>query len=112
METRFSIVGRTLVVTIIGDIDHHSATDIKEKTDKRILQENIKNIIFDFSKVTFMDSSGIGMIIGRYKLVEKKNGKAVICAMTPEVKKIFDITGLAKIIEHYNSVDEAIDKIQ
>ncbi|MDL2248955.1 anti-sigma factor antagonist, partial [Tyzzerella sp. OttesenSCG-928-J15] len=73
---------------------------------------NIKNVVFDFSKVTFMDSSGIGMIIGRYKLVEKKGGSAAICSMAPEIKKLFDISGLGKIINHYADSKEALSKMQ
>ena len=65
-----------------------------------------RQIIFDFSGVTFMDSSGIGMIIGRYKNAKKRGGTIAITGMTPEIRRIFQISGLAKIIDSYDSYED------
>ena len=112
VEVLLKTSGKTLITSVAGDIDHHNAAQIKEKIDKVIERDNIKNIVFDFSKVSFMDSSGIGMIIGRYKLIERRSGKTAICAMNKDIKRIFDISGLGKIIKVYDSVANAISKIQ
>jgi len=112
VEVLLNISGKTLIVAVTGDIDHHCAAQIREKIDRTMERQNIKNIIFDFSKVSFMDSSGIGMIIGRYKVAERKQGLVMVCSMTKEVKRIFDISGLGKIISEYDSVAHAMIKIQ
>ena len=112
MEVLLNVSGKTLIASVAGDIDHHCAAQVREKIDRAIERDNIKNIIFDFSKVSFMDSSGIGMVIGRYKLVERRSGTAAICAMSKEVKRIFDISGLGKIIKPYATLADAVSKIQ
>ncbi len=106
-----SLVQRNLVIQIEGDIDHHSAALIKQKIDKEFSRAQAKNIIFDFSKVTFMDSSGIGMIIGRYKLLEASGGTLLIASINPEVSKIFELSGLKKIIKTCESVEQAINEL-
>ena len=112
MEVLLNVSGKTLIASVAGDLDHHCASKVRDKIDRAIERDNIKNIIFDFSKVSFMDSSGVGMIIGRYKLIERKNGITAVCAMAKGTKRIFDISGLGKIIKVYDNVACAISKIQ
>ena len=99
--------GKSLCVQLEGEIDHHSAQKIREAIDKTFEPTDCRLIIFDFSKVSFMDSSGIGMIIGRYKNAKKRGGTVAIAGMNPELGRIFQISGLAKIINSYASVSEA-----
>jgi len=98
---------RTLYIQIEGEIDHHSANSLRERIDMAFEPTDCRRIIFDFSGVTFMDSSGIGMIIGRYKNVKKRGGTVTIAGMVPEIGRIFQISGLAKIIDSYGTVAEA-----
>ncbi len=108
MQVRLSSKGTTLIVGIIGELDHHSAEYIRQKVDSEIIKSSIKNVIFDMSKVAFMDSSGIGVIMGRYKNVQKLNGKTVLAGISDQVKRIFDMGGLLKIIPAYNNIDDAL----
>lgn len=112
MEVSLKIMGQTLIVSPAGDLDHHTAADLRERIDKEVAHENIRNIIFDFSQVEFMDSSGIGLIIGRYKLMSANSGITAICHMKDSLRRIFDISGLKKIIQAYGDVDEALSRIQ
>lgn len=107
MNISTSKLGRNLVVAIDGEIDHHSVESIKTMVDKEFSRGNFRHIIFDFSKVSFMDSSGIGMIIGRYKNVEKQSGKVAIASMNSYADRIFQMSGLTKIISTYDSVEAA-----
>lgn len=97
----------TLIVAMSGEIDHHTSEDIREKVDKAYERTGCRHIIFDFSRVTFMDSSGIGMIIGRYKHTEKRGGILSIAGMNDELSRIYKISGLAKIVKCFASVEEA-----
>jgi len=95
-----------LVVKIAGEIDHHSADKIRHTAEKEFFKSSAKNIVFDFAHVGFMDSSGIGMIIGRYKELKKTGGKVFAINIGPEIDRIFIISGLKKIIPCYQSLDE------
>ncbi len=105
------ILKDTLVVRINQEVDHHNATKIREEVEEVYLEKKLKNIVFDFSKVYFMDSSGIGMCIGRYKLAKASGGKFVACSLTNEVRRIFEMAGLSKIINVCDDVDSALDTL-
>ena len=111
-KVSLKMIGQTLVVLPIGDLDHHSVSDLREQIDKEVSEKKVKNILFDFSEVEFMDSSGIGLIIGRYKLMNSLAGLTGICNMKEELRRIFDVSGLKKIVQTYESIDEAIGQLQ
>ena len=82
----------------------------KEMLD-RIERDNIKKVIMDFKEVTFMDSSGIGVVIGRLKKIKNRDGKVCITNVNKRVDKVFTLSGLYKIITVYNDVNEALANI-
>ena len=98
---------KNMIVKIIGDIDQHNAEDIREKVDKAFERSRCKHMIFDFSGVAFMDSSGIGLLIGRYKNVHSRGGAVAIANMNRDLGRIYNISGLKKIIDSYESLDQA-----
>jgi len=104
---QFTQKDKSLYIKLEGEIDHHSAGDIRQAIDNTFEPTDCRWMIFDFGGVTFMDSSGIGMLIGRYKDAKKRGGTVAIAGMTPEISRIFAISGLAKIIDSYASIDEA-----
>lgn len=108
MKVSFRDKNRTLIVEISGEIDHCTADEIKYKIDKEYVRFNSKNILFDFKNVSFMDSSGIGVIMGRYKKIQACGGIAAAASINGEIKRIFDISGLFKIINCYENTDEAL----
>lgn len=99
MQMRLETVGATLVAKLDGEIDQSNATEIREKIDREISLNNMKNLVLDFDKVTFMDSSGIGMLIGRVKLIKARGGKILIIRTQPQVDKIIELAGLKKIMD-------------
>ena len=78
---------------------HHTAPMLREEMDREIASRNITNLVLDFDGVTFMDSSGIGVIAGRYKLIQARGGKVMVIRVKPQVDKILEISGLKKILE-------------
>ena len=111
MFLKFNKVDDKLVVTLVGELDHHSAEEVRVKIDDRIERDNIKKVIMDFKEVTFMDSSGIGVVIGRLKKVKNREGKVCITNINKRVDKVFTLSGLYKIITVYNNVNEALANI-
>ena len=109
IDDEFEIINNNLVVILNEDLDHHNAEIIREKIDRLIELERIKNIIFDFSKVTFMDSSGIGVIMGRYRKVYYNKGKIIVVGLSRIIDKIFSMSGLYNIVTKYMTLNEALN---
>lgn len=98
MNTKYEEEDKLLIFEITEEIDHHSSEKIRRKMDNEIEKYMPKKIVFDFNQVTFMDSSGIGMLMGRYKAVRRLGGVAELINVKPSVKKIFEMCGLLKVI--------------
>ncbi|CAB1251552.1 anti-sigma F factor antagonist [Clostridium sp. MT-14] len=111
MNLEFQIKIDKLIVSIKGELDHHSAEEVRIKIDDRLDRDGLNKLIMDFSGVSFMDSSGIGVVIGRYKKLNLKNGSMCIAGATDLVKRVFELSGLFKIIKLYDNVEEAIENI-
>lgn len=103
MKIRHERIGSTLVVKLDGEFDHHAASEVKDKIDREINLNKINNLILDFNKVSFMDSSGIGVIAGRYKIISALGGKIMIIRANEQVDRILEISGLKQILEVNNS---------
>ncbi len=110
-QAEFFVKDNTLVIQFNQDVDHHNAIWIREQADHLLEVRNVKNIIFDFSRVTFMDSSGIGIIMGRYKKVIFIGGKIAVCGVCDTINRILSLSGLYKIMECYPNVEEALKSV-
>ena len=97
MNVRLEYASGTLIAKIKGEIDHHTSNSLREILDQELLEKNIKNLILDFNEVTFMDSSGIGVIVGRYKKINALGGKMMIIRTSEQVDKILELSGIKKI---------------
>lgn len=102
---------RCLIIYLNGELDHHNAIQIREEADKLVERNHIKHIIFDFSGTDFMDSAGIGVIMGRYKKVIFIGGKIAVTNVKSSVDRIFRISGLYKIIEKHDTVEAAMSSL-
>jgi len=98
METKFYEEDKLLVFKITDEIDDCNVQKIRRKADYEIERYMPKKVVFDFDSVTFMDSSGIGLIIGRYKFTNMLGGKLEVANLTQNVKKIFEMSGILKLI--------------
>ncbi len=102
------ILDGILIVRVSEELDQHNADLIRKEVDETIKKQRIVEIIFDFQKTTFMDSSGIGMVMGRFKLVNSIGGSVAVVNLCERVKKIFTFSGLTKIVNQYENVEEAL----
>lgn len=112
MQIKFSYRGTTLIARVIGELDHHSAEYARQKIDGEMVKSTTKNLVFDFSQLTFMDSSGIGIIMGRYKNIQKLNGKIAIVCGNPQISRILKMCGIPKLMNIYDNLDSAISELQ
>lgn len=98
MESTFYDKDKLLVFKIKEEIDDCSVQKIRRRADYEIERYMPRKVIFDFDSVTFMDSAGIGLIIGRYKFTNMLGGKLEVANLTQSVKKIFEMSGILKLI--------------
>ena len=98
MQITGNITGNTLFIKLYGELDEYSASYCRDKLDDMFKRNNYAKIIIDLSNLTFMDSTGIGVLIGRYKKV--KNSKKTIYITNPnnQIEKIFKMSGLYEIM--------------
>ncbi len=108
-RVHYEVQQNCLVVYVSDDLDHHAVLKLREYSDRLIEAGNVKHIIFDFTDVGFMDSSGIGLIMGRYKKVMFLGGRAAVTNVGEVVNRIFTLSGLYQIIERYDTVADALE---
>ncbi len=90
---------KSLTIYLKGEIDHHTAGSIRTRADNEIIKASPDELILDFSDVTFMDSSGVGLVIGRYKLAMSNNCRTVVTGLNNRDKKILMLSGLQNKVE-------------
>ncbi len=97
----------TLFVRLNGELDHHTTNRLRERLISLIDEYNIRNIVFNMHDLGFMDSSGIGVILGRYNQLRRKDGIVIICNVTKTVEKILKVSGLQKILTFTKNEEQA-----
>lgn len=95
----FRVIDNCLMVRLPQEVDHHLAAYICENADRYIVQDNVENVVFDFEDTRFMDSSGIGIIMGRYRKISCFGGKVYAIHVDRQIQRMFSLSGLNKIVE-------------
>lgn len=98
MEAAFYIQGASLTVRLPKELDHPVSEQIRKETDRIMGQTYIKTIIFDFEETTFMDSSGIGLLMGRYRALGMRKGCIKAVHVSNYVDKLLHLSGVHKFI--------------
>ena len=106
METILKVNGRTLFICPGEDLDHHNAEKIRVKSDELLKEYPVNRVVFDFTGVEFMDSSGIGVVMGRYKQMQYAGGEVFVRGIGERVDRIFQMSGLYKLVKPYAEGEE------
>ena len=93
---------KILTLKISEEIDENCTDKLRRKIDNEITRFLPRKVIFDFSNVSFMDSAGIGMLLGRYKVIKMLGGNLELSNVNNQVRKVFEISGILKIIPIVN----------
>lgn len=99
MEHKFEQATGRLFIRMPGEVDHHSSRILRQETDRLMNMYPVRSIVFDFQDTIFMDSSGIGVILGRCRNLKFAGGRAVAIHLNGQIQRIFQVSGLHKIIE-------------
>ena len=108
MESNYNHVDKQLIFKIDGDIDECYSQKIRRRLDNEIERYMPKTVIFDFNRVSFMDSAGIGMLLGRYKVIKMLGGQLELMNVNKQVEKVFEISGILKIIPLIKNNEENV----
>ncbi|MDF2656157.1 MAG: spoIIAA [Bacillota bacterium] len=112
MQIEFEMTDDILIANLDGELDHHTSAVIREEIDKTVDAFHSKHLVFNFEKVTFMDSSGIGVVMGRYNKITQLGGKLIITGCNEYIDRILDMAGIYTIATRLGSVAESIELIE
>ena len=104
----YEACGQILIIHLPREFDHHNCRNLKYETDLLLAENYINKIVFDFSRTQFMDSSGIGILINRYKQMAANGGKVALYGVNDRVQRILTIGGITRLIKHYATREEAL----
>lgn len=102
----YQVQENCLTIFLPKEVDHHNAEEIRKRADAVIEKNHIKYVIFDFKNTEFMDSSGIGAIMGRYRMIQLINGEVWAVHTNARIKKILTLSGMTKIMQIYEEEQE------
>lgn len=97
MQLELTREGSVLTAALVGELDHHTAADLRERIDTAVLSCRPRRLTLDLTKLTFMDSSGIGLIMGRYRLIASMDGKMHLIGTNPRMERMIRLAGLDKL---------------
>lgn len=101
VSMQYQVEENCLTIFLPKEVDHHNAEEIRKEADQVIAKKHIKHVIFDFSSTNFMDSSGIGVIMGRYRQIYLLGGEVWAVHVGERMKKILNMSGVTKIMQLY-----------
>lgn len=111
MKINVERVGKSLVARVDGELDMLVAGDFRTQMESTLDREAVPNLILNFSEVSFIDSSGLGVILGRYKRISQAGGCMAIVNPQPQVQRILELSGIMRIINTYPSEEDAIKSL-
>lgn len=111
MKSMYEQTKNGLIIRLPGEIDHHCADEIRRELDRKVELDGVSNLIFDFENTSFMDSSGIGLLLGRYKMVHYMGGNVTAIHVSPQVFRTMKLAGIQKLINIKGDFEKRGDQL-
>lgn len=111
LNAHFVVKEDVLIVRLSGELDHHESERLRHEWKEKMYLTGVKHCILNLESVTFMDSSGLGVVLGRYKEVLQLGGEMVVCSISPSIERLFDMSGLFKIVRLEENEDLALVRL-
>jgi len=112
MQVQCSVSGPCLLVSLSGEMDHHSCDSARRTIDEEYHRYGATHIIFNCKNIDFMDSSGLGLIMGRYRLASSLNGHVMVTHVSAQLDRIFSLSGLYKLVKKSPDATTAIKMLE
>lgn len=103
------VKGGVLVIPMPRELDHHSSTEIRDNLDMMLAARGIRRVVLDFSETEFMDSAGIGVVLGKYKRVKAFGGQISVCGVNDRIMRIMRMSGICQIVPFYSNARQALE---
>ncbi|WP_174734073.1 anti-sigma F factor antagonist [Mesobacillus harenae] len=110
LNINMEIKREVLCIRLSGELDHHTADELRVKATKALEDNNVRHILLNLENLSFMDSSGLGVILGRYKQIKHLHGEMVVCKVSPSIKRLLDMSGLFKIVRLEPTEEYALER--
>ena len=111
MELDNELHGDCLLVRIRGELDHHWSGRLRQSVDRALEERSANNLVLNLEGLSFMDSSGVGVLLGRYRRIAERHGRMAVCGVPPAVEKVLQISGVPRVIPFYKNEAEALRQI-
>ena len=108
MKIHYETADARLFVELAGELDHHSMGSLRTEVDEAIFIHNPHELILDFGQVTFMDSSGIGLIMGRYRILHPLGGRIILLRPAPHIRSILRLAGMEQLASIKNELEQEV----
>lgn len=97
-----------LIVRLSGELDHHTAAEARKRMEAELSKGIYAHMILNLSELTFMDSSGLGVVLGRYRQISEQGGKLFLCSVHPSIHRLFELSGMFKILSLHDNEHAAL----
>lgn len=104
----YEVFEDTLIIHMPKELDHHNCRRLKTDTDLMLEENCVRRMIFDFEKTQFMDSSGIGVLLNRYKEMTASRGSVCYCGASRRVHRLMEMSGICSLMEGYENREQAV----
>ncbi len=111
LQIEMEMKGRTLIVRLTGELDHHTADSLRTAIEKELDRDVASSVLLNLQGLTFMDSSGLGVILGRYRRLSQMGGQMAACCLNQQVKRVFELSGLTRIMGIYPTEQLALEQL-
>ena len=101
MNILYEKKGDTAYFYLEGEIDHHHTADMRMAIDSKLYEKKPKKAVLDFGKISFTDSSGIALVVGRYNIMKEMGGTVEVQNVSSQVKKVFTLSGVDRLVKFY-----------
>ncbi|GEO25744.1 anti-sigma F factor antagonist [Alicyclobacillus acidoterrestris] len=101
-----------LVIRLQGELDHHAVEKIRDDIEAQLAKTDYQGLVMSFRNIEFMDSSGLGLILGRFRSISQHGGQMALCEVGPSLKKLFEMSGLLKVLPLYEAEDLAVKAVK
>lgn len=100
--------GQVLIIHLPKELDHHNCRHLKYETDLLFSENYISKVVFDFSRTEFMDSSGIGILLNRYKQMHGSGGRVTLYGVNSQIRRILTVGGITRLMEDFETKEAAV----
>lgn len=111
LSINVEVKNKVLCIRLKGELDHHTAEELRNEVALSLEKHEILHMVLNLEELAFMDSSGLGVILGRYKYINSIGGEMVVCAISPAVKRLFEMSGMFKIIRLEQNEEYALQTL-